>query len=174
MSIPDFTCWFVRGKGLFGAYPPSPSRIDEIQSCLGKDTLFINLTEYGENKDLGWYDYSDMVKNYLSYEVKDHTVPREFIAYTTLIDSAYTHMKQGGKVYVHCWGGHGRAGTFVACYLCRHEGLTAEQSLKKTFNLHQQRVNIPDKWREIGCPENQSQKQFVADFYKMCVRKRNN
>lgn len=39
--------------------------------------------------------------------------------------------ERGGKVLVHCYGGIGRTGTFLAGYLIWSEGLTVEEALEE-------------------------------------------
>ena len=41
----------------------------------------------------------------------------EMIATLDVIDH---HLRDGCNVYVHCWGGSGRTGTVVGCWLRRH------------------------------------------------------
>lgn len=50
----------------------------------------------------------------------------------------------GEVMYIHCWGGHGRTGTIVACLLARLHGFTgpegAEKALDLTSALHSTRA----------------------------------
>ena len=46
----------------------------------------------------------------------------------SILDTIDTAIAAGRRVYVHCWGGIGRTGTIVGCYLVRH-GLTGDQAL---------------------------------------------
>lgn len=39
---------------------------------------------------------------------------------TGILDQIDTVMAQGGCVYAHCWGGRGRTGTVMGCWLARH------------------------------------------------------
>ena len=59
-------------------------------------------------------------------------------------------------VYVHCWGGIGRTGTVVGCYLVRH-GRTAEEALRA---LQKWRRDTPDGWR--AAPETAAQRELIA------------
>ncbi len=45
------------------------------------------------------------------------TSENEMIATLYVIDH---HLREGCNVYVHCWGGSGRTGTVVGCWLRRH------------------------------------------------------
>ena len=39
---------------------------------------------------------------------------------TQILNAIDTALAQGQVVYVHCWGGHGRTGTVIGCWLVRH------------------------------------------------------
>jgi hypothetical protein len=64
-------------------------------------------------------------------------------------------------VYVHCWGGLGRTGMVIGCYLVRH-GRSAEEALQY----------IQDCWRSAArpahpmSPETPAQAQFVRDWHR--------
>ena len=53
-----------------------------------------------------------------------------------LLDALDADLASGHKVYLHCWGGIGRTGTTVGCWLVRH-GLTGEQALVRLNELYQ-------------------------------------
>lgn len=68
---------------------------------------------------------------------------------------------KGGKVYIHCKGGHGRSGVIAAClygYMYKTSGVTA---LEVVYKAHQERQVMKDMWRELGCPQTHSQKKQV-------------
>ena len=62
---------------------------------------------------------------------------------STLAELAAIRSNDGIKnqipTYVHCWGGHGRTGTFACCYLMQ-EGLSANEALTR---LLQWRERLP-------------------------------
>ena len=41
----------------------------------------------------------------------------------------------GGNAYVHCWGGSGRTGTAIGCWLQRHRLATPGDVIKSTNRL---------------------------------------
>ena len=65
---------------------------------------------------------------------------------------------KGSCVYVHCYGGIGRTGTVIGCWLVRH-GLTGNQAIAKIGSW---RRDTPDGWRES--PETDAQRQMVRDW----------
>ncbi len=53
------------------------------------------------------------------HPVQDLGVP-SLAQMTAILDKMDTVTAQGGCVYVHCWGGRGRTGTVMGCWLARH------------------------------------------------------
>jgi hypothetical protein len=66
------------------------------------------------------------------------------------------HFFRRRPVYVHCWGGKGRTGTVVGCYLVRHGIAEGEAALKA---IQKMRRNDP-KAHEPS-PETREQCDFV-------------
>jgi protein-tyrosine phosphatase len=62
----------------------------------------------------------------------------------------------GRAVYVHCWGGRGRTGTAVGCYLARHGLAADDQALAMLRYLRR-----TDARAEAESPETTAQKDFV-------------
>ena len=58
----------------------------------------------------------------------------------------------------NCWGGVGRTGTVVGCYLARR-GLTGAQALARLVEL---RSGLSDAWRRS--PESDEQWQMVLEW----------
>lgn len=68
---------------------------------------------------------------------------------------------EGKRVYIHCWGGVGRTGTTVGCYLAG-QGLGGEVALAKTQSLFETCAKAKVKPRVS--PENEAQRNFVLDW----------
>jgi protein-tyrosine phosphatase len=69
-------------------------------------------------------------------------------------------LDSGNRVYVHCWGGVGRTGVTVGCYLIRH-GSNNEQALIKVNRLYKTR---PNSFHFQTSPETQEQIEFVRSW----------
>ena len=67
-------------------------------------------------------------------------------------------LTQGETVYVHCFGGIGRTGTVIGCYLVE-QGATGEQALA---NISVLRANLPTGDRKS--PETQAQQAMVLGW----------
>ena len=62
-------------------------------------------------------------------------------------------LRRGEKVYLHCWGGHGRTGTVTAVLLGILYDLTATDALRRTQFFHDLRVNT----LHVGSPQTPEQ-----------------
>ena len=62
-------------------------------------------------------------------------------------------------VYVHCWGGRGRTGTVVGCYLARHGLAHGDEALKLVQKLRQH-----DSKAAHPSPENDAQRHMVRQW----------
>jgi protein-tyrosine phosphatase len=89
--------------------------------------------------------------------IKDLGVPSEphLRASLELIDRS---VADGRPAYVHCWGGIGRTGTVVGCWLSRH-GCAGQAALDRIAEL---RAGTPDSFTRS--PETYAQRALVLDF----------
>ncbi len=72
------------------------------------------------------------------------------------------HLAAGRTVYVHCWGGVGRTGTIIGCWLARrHEpGQAALDRLKELWREN------PKSRQGRRSPETDGQEQYVREWYE--------
>ncbi len=167
LPIPE-SFWVVPEQFLAGEYPGRPEaeitrhRLDAFLEA-GFDT-FIDLTRPNE---LPPYDpllreqaqiYGRQV-DYQRHPIHDFGIPTHAEMVRTL-DALDAALAGGRKVYLHCWGGVGRTGTTVGCYLVRH-GKTGEQALAQ-LNAWWQAV--PKHSLHPRTPEIPSQMQFILDW----------
>ncbi len=73
-----------------------------------------------------------------------------------ILDTIDRSIADDGRVYVHCWGGVGRTGVIVGCWLARH-GFPGDQALVRLRELWRQ---CP-KSRYRQSPETREQEQYI-------------
>lgn len=166
LPIPE-SYWVEENKFLAGEYPASYNpelargRIEAFLECGIRS--FIDLTQ---SHEIAQYEnllkdqakIYDLKVNYHRFAIRDHNIPSSETM-KHILDTIDTEIDNGNPVYVHCWGGVGRTGITVACYLIRH-GLTHEQALKKVHNWFRTR---PQNYYPTS-PETQIQFEFVRNW----------
>ena len=155
--------YFIPNKALFGSYP-SQSAVAELEN--EGVSLFVNLTE--ESEGLEQYRLSND-SEMLSFPIPDRKTPTntlDFSLFCMKIVLRLSNFKNNQKLYVHCKGGHGRAGILVACILCYHYNIEPIRALELTTRYHYERKEMRAKWRSIGSPQTQKQKQFVIKLFE--------
>ncbi len=159
--------WVEEGNFLAGEYPGSYSplemqrRMDAFLEC-GIRT-FIDLTHPHEllpyepvlKEQARLYDNMAV---YHRFAIRDHSIPSAQTM-SLILDTIDSAIQSGSPVYVHCWGGVGRTGTVVGCYLVRH-GMSAEEALKRVDMLYKTRPSRDF----IRSPETQQQCDFVRGW----------
>ena len=92
-----------------------------------------------------------------SHPIMDMSVPRRAAEMAAILDAIDDALGQGRTVYVHCWGGIGRTGTVVGCWLVRH-GLTGQGALDQIAEWWQ---HVEKSWLYTESPQTRHQRAFV-------------
>ena len=157
----DTCSYFIINKALFGG-SPCQEKVHLLESY--GVTHFIDLTTPNER---GVFNYSTNSKK-IKYPIKDYGIPvnkAEFKRFIKMLCNIISNLKDGEKVYLHCKGGHGRCGIVVASILCMYYDILPERALFLTNKYHNDRKTMRDKWREIGSPQTEHQKNFVRNLF---------
>jgi hypothetical protein len=130
-------------------------------------TDFIDLTQPNE-----FVPYEHILKeqaracavnvSYKRMSIRDYGIPSRQLM-TQILDSIDESLAAGRKVYLHCWGGVGRTGTVVGCYLVRH-GKSGEQALQQLAAWWQ---FVPKRIFHPRTPESDEQMDFIRSWYEI-------
>ena len=120
---------------------------------------FIDLTEEGELSPYSHLLPSDTT--YIRFPIEDCGVPKSIESVRHLLLRIEELKKIEGYVYLHCWGGVGRTGTIVACYLSQD---VEEPDLDKTLEVLRSRFSKMPKSAYKETPETKEQINFIGQF----------
>jgi protein-tyrosine phosphatase len=78
----------------------------------------------------------------------------------SILDTIDQNLLEGRKIYLHCWGGIGRTGTTVGCYLVR-KGKTGEEALDQLSAWWR---GVPKSRYHLHSPETLEQMEFIRTW----------
>ncbi|HXK62376.1 MAG TPA: hypothetical protein PLP42_21015, partial [Acidobacteriota bacterium] len=166
--------WVVPGRLLAGCYPgdkdPETAR-QKLEALLESGIRrIVNVMQPGEISHGGapFVPYEGLLQELaatrgLSIDVRhipvaDASTP-SVQTMRDILDAIDEFLSQGLSTYVHCWGGRGRTGTVVGCYLARHGLAVGQDVLAHVAFL---RSNTPDA--DLPSPETRGQRQLVVSW----------
>ena len=164
------TYWVVPGRFAAGEYPGAWSRdeaADRLRTLLraGLD-CFIDLTERYEGLEpyagIAAQEASRLGTEFVHERraIVDMDVPRSRQQTAGILDAIDEALDDGRNVYVHCWGGIGRTGTVVGCWLVRH-GRTGDEALAEIAERWQ---GMEKRYRQPRSPQTARQRACVRDW----------
>ena len=161
----EFCSYFIKEKALFGGYPTNNSKNELREQGV---MVFVDLTTEQERENLEKYFLDDELF-YINYPIEDRKIPidpYDFTIFIAFLAKVIRKLPNKKKIYIHCKGGHGRAGIVVACLLCFMYNMAPESALELTTRYHSERKTMRAKWRTLGSPQTRTQKGFVIRLCK--------
>lgn len=159
--IPE-SYWIVPGKLLAGEYPGDKREKkarERVQVFLEAGVgLFVDLTHPLDH--LEPYDGFVEPAMHVRIPIVDESVPEATELTRSALNAIDTALDSGKVVYVHCWGGIGRTGVIVGCWLSEH-GFPGTAALHQLGALWQE----CSKWPGRSSPENDLQRQYIAAWH---------
>jgi protein-tyrosine phosphatase len=131
--IPDPT----QTRLVAGQYPGSRGRITHTLKMAGIVNLeidtIVNLMELDELERFTPYQKAlkHVIPNLKIHHlpIRDMDIPDDQTL-QRILDTMENDIENGKRVYVHCWGGHGRTGTVIGSWLVK-EGMNADEALNQ-------------------------------------------
>ena len=170
--------WVFPGCFAEGEYPGA---WDPVEAAIRLKTLldagidqFIDLTEPGEL--LPYYGIAQEEAHRMGQTVEwerhpivDASVPSGPEQMAAILDAIDDALGRGKTVYVHCWGGVGRTGTVVGCWLVRR-GHAGDKALRQIADWWQGVEKV--RWHPRS-PETHEQRAYVRNWAEAEKRETN-
>ena len=157
----EFCYWVVPGKLLAGEYPRN---LDGETSAEKMGALtdagiasFIDLTT-PEDELFPYGEWLGSAERH-SFPIPDLDIPRSPGQTRRILDLIDANLADGKPTYVHCWGGIGRTGVIIGCWLARH-GRGGQAALAELGRLWQN--NPKSAWTES--PQTRAQKRYITEW----------
>jgi hypothetical protein len=160
--------WVEEGCFLAGEYP---GRFDVEQARRRIDALieagfntFVDLTKENETVPYA-HILQEQAKaygveiQYYRFPIGDFGLPTPEIM-KSILDKIDLSLQAGRKIYLHCWGGIGRTGTTVGCYLVRR-GFNGNEALRQLATWWRK---VPKSSIHPHSPETLEQAAFVLNW----------
>lgn len=181
--------WIIPGRFLAGEYPRTLNEKESQQRLCSMIeagiTCFVDLTAQAD----GLKPYHGILRNsfsgkvvYHNAAIQDVSVPDRTEQMVQILDLIDEELCRGGTVYVHCWGGVGRTGTVVGCWLMRHFsanngkicwGLKQDESVTHGLCLIPDERGLLELWRDCpksmvrpSSPETPEQSAYVENWFE--------
>jgi protein-tyrosine phosphatase len=154
----------VPGRLCAGEYPGAPfDAAARAKLALLRDAGITFFLDHTQERD-GLEPYAHLLEAngeqpiaYRRFPIRDMDIPTPQTM-RQILDAIDAALAAGECVYVHCWGGIGRTGTVVGCWMVEH-GRSGQGALTEIERL---RVGIPDEWR--ASPETSAQRRMVLTW----------
>ncbi len=165
--IPE-SYWVEPDRLLAGEYPGkfdqevTRQRVDALIEA-GFDT-FLDLTISGETVEYvptlrEEAKFYGLEVHHHRFAIGDFGLPTP-ATMKSILDMIDESLKAGRRIYLHCWGGIGRTGTTVGCYLVRR-GYSGQEALHQVAEWWQ---SVPKSHIHPHSPETLEQMNFILNW----------
>lgn len=162
MRVPIINSYKVEDSLYAGEYPgdvdPGNAKAKTAELVDFGITDFIDLTE--SNGEHSYESYLPEGITRHRFPIRDMGIPQKDSEMECLLQTINQLLQTGRIVYVHCWGGVGRTGTVIACWLGVQFGVDGDRALE----LLTTRWNTCPKSRRADSPGSSRQCLFVREF----------
>lgn len=125
-------------------------------------TLIVNVCT--ESEGLPPYQLPSSILNF-SFPILDRGTPSDQQAVEATLTLA-EYIKLGHKICIHCKGGHGRSALMAGLLLGHCNSLSAQEVLQLVNYAHSIRQVMDSKWRRLGAPQTNQQKEQIRRLLK--------
>jgi hypothetical protein len=158
VELPTRDTYRVADTFLAGPYPGSIDPAETFRQIRAFArhgvTRFLDLTHPADALEPydRWLDPSAVRIAHPIVDLGTTTIPHM----ARILDDVDAAVATGTSVYLHCWGGLGRTGTVVGCWLMRH-GLDGDDPIRRIAEL---RRELPDA--RFASPQTAAQRAMVT------------
>ena len=161
ISRPLFQSYYLGERNIYAGEYPGDKYGEKAEAKIKQMTHFgvrhyIDLTEEGELVPYAHLLPKDAT--YTRFPIRDCGIPSSLDAVEVLLNHIRELSKRDdGYVYIHCWGGVGRTGTIVACYLAKESFETTMKNLRYQFS------EMPKSAHRVT-PDTKEQENFIRQY----------
>lgn len=158
-------------EGLFaGEYPGSfvpEVTAERMEELIAKGVrTFIDLTTPADLLEpyeplLGDLGGGNLELRRFAHEIPDMSIPDSAGVMHGILGRIRAELEAGRTCYVHCWGGIGRTGTVIACWL-KEKGMSDHEALDEVQRRYFQ--GMEKSARHPKSPQTPAQHRYVKDW----------
>jgi len=164
----DWSNWILRDRILMGCFP---WRIEFIEPLVQNDIMtYVCLMEEHELQKHGHYfptvqqlSMHPDILQFLHFPIEDNEPCSEDSLLINLTTKIIQQAQRGRKIYIHCYGGHGRAGMIASILIARLFDVDAKTALELCQSSHDSRADpngVPIS--SIPSPATEEQREQVT------------
>jgi hypothetical protein len=174
-ELPFEKSWWIDRKGVIGGrYPGTPDPAEserDLARLLDVGVrVVINLQERNETNGKGqtFANYEPALSRLaaarglsvevMRFPIEDNSVPTPS-QMREILDAIDHALRAGHRVYVHCWGGHGRTGTVAGCWL-KQCGAACDDAFARIKAARRHDAHLAG----YPAPQTPAQREFVRNF----------